>query len=51
MSRYDQSEEELASSGDSVVHSLRRKPRRRLKRKEKGKKKASDSGTDRKESD
>ena len=47
LSRYDQSDEEPASSGDSAVHSPRRKPRRRLTRKEKGKKKVSDSGTDR----
>ena len=51
LSRYDQSDEEPASSGDSVVHSPRKKPRRRLTRKEKGKKKVSDSGTDRNESD
>ena len=38
--------EEPASSGDSAVHSPRRKPRRRLTRKEKGKRKVSDSGTD-----
>ena len=51
LSRYDQSDKEPASSGDSVVHSPRRRPRRRLTRKEKGKKKLSDSGTDRRESD
>ena len=51
LSRYDQSDEEPTSSGDSVVHSPRRKPRRRLMRKEKGKRKVSDSGTDRNESD
>ena len=51
LSRYDQSDEEPASSGDSTVHSPRRKPRRRLTRKEKGKRKVSDSGTDRNESD
>ena len=45
--QYDQSDEELASSGDSAVHSLRKKPRRRLTHKEKGKKKVWDSGTDR----
>ena len=39
------------SSGDSAVHSPRRKPRRRLTHKEKGKKKVSDSGTDRNDSD
>ena len=47
LSRFDQSDEESASSGDSAVHSPRRKPRRRLTRKEKGKKKVSDSSTDR----
>ena len=46
LSRYDQSDEEPASNGDSAVHS----PRRQLTRKEKGKK-VSDSGTDRNESD
>ena len=51
LSRFDQSEEEPVSSGDSAVQSPRRKPRRRLTRKEKGKKKVSDSGTDRNESD
>ena len=44
LSRFDQSDEEPASSGDSAVHSPRRKLRRRLTRKEKGKKKVSDSG-------
>ena len=51
LSRYDQSDEEQVSSGDSVVHSPHRKPRRRLTRKEKGKKKVPDYGTDRNESD
>ena len=51
LSRFDQSEEELMSSGDSAVYSPRRKPRRRFTRKEKGKKKVSDSGTDRNELD
>ena len=51
LGRFDQSEEESASSGDSTVHSPRRKLRRRLTRKEKGKKKVSYSGTDRNESD
>ena len=51
LSRFDQSDEEPASSGDSAVHSPRRKLRRRLTRKEKGKRKVSDSGTDRHESD
>ena len=51
LSRFDQSDEERASSGDSAVHCPRRKSRRQLTRKEKGKKKLSDSGTDRNESD
>ena len=38
LSRFDQSEDEPASSGDSVVHSPCRKSRTRLTRKEKGKK-------------
>ena len=50
LSRYDQSDKEPASSGDSAMHSPRRKPRRRLTRKEKGKKRVSDSGTNRYES-
>ena len=48
---FDQSDEESASTGDSTVHSPRRKSRRRLTRKEKGKKKMSDLGADRNESD
>mgnify|MGYP000400278799 CR=1 FL=1 len=51
LSRFDQSDVEPASSGDSVVHSPRRKPRRRLTRKEKGKKKMSEYNTDKDESD
>ena len=51
LSRFDQSDEEPASSGDSVVHSPRRKPRRRLTRKEKGKKKMIECDTERDESD
>ena len=43
----NQSEEESASSGDSAVHSPRRKPRRRLTRKEKGKTKMTEYNTDR----
>jgi hypothetical protein len=39
LGRFDQSDDEPASSGDSAVHSQRRKPRRRFTRKEKGKKK------------
>ena len=50
MSRVDQSEEEPASSGDSAMHSPRRKPRRRLMRKQKGKKKMLEYGMDRNES-
>ena len=50
LSWYDQSHEEPTSSGDSAVHSPRRKPRRQLTRKEKGKKKVSDCGTDGNES-
>ena len=49
--RFDQFEQESASSGDSAMHSTRRKPGRRLTRKEKGKKKVSDFDTDRRESD
>ena len=51
LSQFDQSDEEPASSGDSVVHSSRKKPRRRLTPKEKGKKKVSDSGMNRNKSD
>ena len=51
LSRFDQSDEEPTSSGDSAVHSPRRKPKRRLTQKEKGKKKVSDFGTDRNEPD
>ena len=47
LSRFDQSEEESASSGDSVVLSPRRKPRRRLMHKEKGKKKMPEYSTTR----
>jgi hypothetical protein len=43
--RFDQSDDEPASSGDSAVHSQRRRPRRRFTRKEKGKKKVSDADT------
>jgi hypothetical protein len=42
---FDQSDDEPASSGDSVVHSQRRKPRRRFTRKEEGKKKVSEADT------
>ena len=51
LSRFDQSDEESASSVDSVVHSPRRKPRRWLTRKEKGKKKMPEYGMDRNKSD
>ena len=56
MSRYDLSDEEPGSSGDSVMHSPLKKPRRWFSRKEKGKKNVSDSDTvrnelDRRESD
>ena len=51
LSLYDQSNEEPASRGDSVLHSPRKKPRRRLTCKEKRKKKVSDFGTDRNESE
>ena len=51
LSRFDQSDEEPTSSGDSAVHSPCKKPRRRLTRKEKGKKTMSEYGTDRNESD
>ena len=51
MSRYNQSEDDSVSSGESAVHSPRRKLSRWLTCKEKGKKKVSDSGTDRNESD
>ena len=51
LSRHDQSDAESMSSGDSVVHSPRKKPRRRLTRKEKGKKKMPEYDTDKDESD
>ena len=51
LSRNDQSDEESASSGDSIVHSPRQKPTRRPTRKEKGKKKMSEYDTDKDESD
>jgi hypothetical protein len=46
LGRFDQSDDEPLSSGDSVVHSLRMKPRRRFTRKEKGKRKVSDRYAD-----
>ena len=48
LSRFDQLDEELASSGDAAVHSSHRKPRRRFTRKEKVKKKMPEHNTDRK---
>jgi hypothetical protein len=45
LERVDQSDDEPASSGDSAVHSQRRKSRRRFTRKEKGKKKVSEADT------
>ena len=42
LSRNDQSDEDPTSSGDSIVHSLRQKPRRQPTRKEKGKMKMSE---------
>mgnify|MGYP007129910000 CR=1 FL=1 len=49
-SRFNQSDEEPASSGDSAMQSPRRKPRRQLTCKEKGKKKMLGYDTDRDES-
>jgi hypothetical protein len=45
LGRYDQSDEEPASSGDSAVHSPRKQPKKRFTRKEKGKRKVSDADT------
>jgi hypothetical protein len=45
LGRFDQSDDEPASSGDSAVHSQRRKLRRWFTCKEKGKKKVSDADT------
>jgi hypothetical protein len=50
LGRFNQSDDEPASSGDSAVHSPRKKPSRRFTRKEKGKRKVSDSDTQRNES-
>jgi hypothetical protein len=50
LGRFDQSDDEPASSGDSAVNSPRKKPTRQFMRKEKGKKKVSDSDTQRDES-
>jgi hypothetical protein len=49
-SRFDQSDEEPASSGDSAVHSPCKQPKRRFTHKEKGKRKVSDADTQRDES-
>ena len=51
LSRFDQSNEEPKSNGDSVVHSPCRKSRRRLTCKEKGKEKMSGYGANRDKSD
>ena len=51
LSWFGQSDKEPASSGDSAMHSPRKKSRRWLTRKVKGKKKVSDSSKDRRESD
>jgi hypothetical protein len=45
LGRFDQSDDEPASSGDSAVHSQHTKPRRRFTRKDKGKKKVLDADT------
>jgi hypothetical protein len=45
LGRFDQSDDEPASSGDSVVHSPRKQPKTRFTRKEKGKRKLSDADT------
>ena len=51
LSRHNQFDGESASSGDSIVHSPRPKPRRWLMHKKKGKKKMSKYDTGRDESD
>jgi hypothetical protein len=45
LGRFDQSDDEQASSKDSAVHSPRKKLKRRFTRKEKGKRKVSDADT------
>jgi hypothetical protein len=45
LGRFDQSDDEPASSGDSTMHSQRIKPRRQFTWKEKGKKKVSEADT------
>ena len=51
LGQSDQSDDETASSGDSVVVSPRKEPRRRFTRKEKGKKKMPEFETGNDESD
>ena len=51
LSQLDQSDDETASGGDSVVLSPRKEPRRRFTRKEKGKKKMPEFETGHDESD
>jgi hypothetical protein len=50
LGRFNQSDEEPASSEDSAVHSPRKQPKRRFTRKEKGNRKVSDANTQRSES-
>jgi hypothetical protein len=50
LGRFDQSDEEPVSSGDSAMHSPCKRPKRRFTRKEKGKRKVSDADTQREES-
>jgi hypothetical protein len=45
LGRFDQSDEELASSGNLSMHSPPKQPKRRFTRKEKGKKKVSNADT------
>jgi hypothetical protein len=50
LGRFDQPDDEPASSGDLAVNSLHKKQRRRFTRREKGKRNVSDSDTQRNES-
>jgi hypothetical protein len=50
LGRFDQFNDEPASSGDLPVHSPRKQPKRRFTHKEKGKRKVSDANTQREES-
>jgi hypothetical protein len=50
LGRFDQSDDDPASSGDLSVHSPRKQPKRRFTRKEKGKRKVLDANTQRDES-